>query len=280
MRLVLGQGLHPKERSGTPLLVSVVLHLVIGAIVAAALAVPGFLAPVWRLPGGERHKPERVRFIELTPPSPQQAPAATSPSAPAPRSAAPLRAPSRTPGVLPPPEAPPAGAATERGGAGSGLGVANGLRGLVPDYSDPRIWREPEPADPPVRTRTELIDSAIVAAIAGAQDSLAEAARQLQPPSWTVERGGKKYGLDQSKIYLGSFSIPAALLALLPINQQGNPIVTERERFLAYQRADIVYHAQRAMNEQEFREAARRIRERKERERRRQEEQRKEVVAP
>ena len=42
-----------------------------------------------------------------------------------------------------------------------------------------------------------------------------------QPGDWTFERNGKKWGVDGSKIYLGKFWIPSAVLAALPIRVAG-----------------------------------------------------------
>jgi len=83
---------------------------------------------------------------------------------------------------------------------------------------------------------------------------------------WTVEKNGKKYGIDQQYIRLGKFSIPTALLALLPFNAQTNPTVADRNRQQMAMRMDIMEHAQMSLNEEEFRRAVKAIRERKERE--------------
>jgi hypothetical protein len=86
------------------------------------------------------------------------------------------------------------------------------------------------------------------------------------PGDWTFEKGGKRYGADQQWIYFGKFKIPTALLALLPLNGVGNPTVASRNSQLDYMHSDIQYEAQRSLNEDEFRDAVKRIRERKERE--------------
>jgi hypothetical protein len=83
---------------------------------------------------------------------------------------------------------------------------------------------------------------------------------------WTVEKNGKKYGIDKQYIRLGKFSIPTALLALLPFNAQMNPTVSDRNRQQMAMRMDIMEHAQMSLNEEEFRRAVKAIRERKERE--------------
>jgi hypothetical protein len=85
---------------------------------------------------------------------------------------------------------------------------------------------------------------------------------------WTVDRNGKKYGIDQKFIRLGSFSVPTALLAALPMNVQGNPIAMERARNLETMRSEIVQQAARSIRDEEFRKAVNAVRDRKERERR------------
>ena len=80
------------------------------------------------------------------------------------------------------------------------------------------------------------------------------------------ERDGKKYGIDPQYIHLGKFSIPTALLGLLPLNAQANPVLAERYKASAQLNSDIRSQAQRGMNEADFKKAVRSIRERKERE--------------
>jgi hypothetical protein len=93
------------------------------------------------------------------------------------------------------------------------------------------------------------------------------AAAGRKPGDWTFEKNGKKYGIDQKKIYIGDHSIPTAILALLPLNAGTNPIENQRQRVLDFQSREIAEQAQRGSNEAEFREAVKRIRERKDRER-------------
>ena len=93
---------------------------------------------------------------------------------------------------------------------------------------------------------------------------------------WTVGKDGNKYGIDKQFIRLGKFSIPTALLGLLPMNQQGNPIAYEREKRLAMMRSEILEQAAQAMNEEDFRRAVKAIRERKEKERKALEKKKKE----
>jgi hypothetical protein len=124
------------------------------------------------------------------------------------------------------------------------------------------------------------VDSVIAERFGRHRDSMAlaeGAGRKAEcPPTvtacsdWTVEKGGHKWGIDASAIRLGPVSIPTALLALLPLNRagmQGNVFAAERKRQQDAWSREIADQAQRAMNEDEFRVAVKRLRERKERER-------------
>jgi hypothetical protein len=113
----------------------------------------------------------------------------------------------------------------------------------------------------------QTIDSLIADAITPYNDSVAAAAQKRDPTDWTIEKGGYKWGIDRHAIRLGPVSIPTALLAMLPLNLQGNPSTMERDRTFASMNRDITWHAQQAINDADFMKAVRSIRERKERER-------------
>jgi hypothetical protein len=155
------------------------------------------------------------------------------------------------------------------GGKGAG-GDVTAATGVQPAY-DPRLWPHPGPFVPLPKTTAQRVDSAVKAAFGVYADSLAVAAanKGRAPTDWTFERNGQKWGVDEQWIHLGKVKIPNAILALLPMNAQANPTfndpVTRRE--VAFRRSDILYHANRAATEDEFRRAVKRIRERKDRER-------------
>lgn len=261
-------------------LVSVIAHLILGVMVWNAIQMPAVFD---RLMHGDREAAplaERVEFVTVTPPAAIAAPGpvsrrpvtATSPSASP--TAVPLVAPAEIPRELPP--VPPPGTAatiTTPGAATGPLRGGNGpTRGVQPSYDDPRVWPgAPEFIYAP-KTDEERLDSALYTTLRRHVDSVAANAyspNKFERGDWTIERNGQKYGIDQQYIRLGKFQIPTALLALLPLNRmQGNPIAMERDRNAAYMRADIMYHAQAAMNEEQFRKAVQAIRDRKERERR------------
>src|SRR5690606_41888676 len=50
---------------------------------------------------------------------------------------------------------------------------------------------------------------------------------------------GQKWGIDPQYIRLGRFSIPTAVLGLLPLNVQGNPVAIERDRSMGEIRRQI-----------------------------------------
>ena len=156
---------------------------------------------------------------------------------------------------------------TEEGGTGPLVGGGGPVRGVRPSYSDGRLWTPPLPVVPPPKTVAQTIDSLIAEGIAPYNDSMAAAAKRRDPTDWTVEKGGYKWGIDRKAIRLGPVSIPTALLALLPLNLQGNPTTMERDRAYAAMNRDISWHAQQAINDADFMKAVRSIRERKERER-------------
>ena len=127
------------------------------------------------------------------------------------------------------------------------------------------------------------MDSTVDAAIEFARDSMAANAYTLnkfERGDWTVEKNGRKYGIDQTAIRLGPISIPNALLAFLPLNAQGNPIQADRDRAMASLRQEILYQSQRSLNEEQFRKAVKELRERKERERQQQEKDRRPPPKP
>jgi hypothetical protein len=163
------------------------------------------------------------------------------------------------------------------GGRGTGSGAATGV---TPAYGDPRVWVEPGPFVALPRTPAQRADSLIRDAFGAYADSaaIANANPSRAPGDWTVEKGGQKWGVDQKWVHLGKLKIPTAVLALLPLNVQGNPQELERQRNQATMRRDIMYQASRAASEDEFRAAVKRIRERKERERREAREREREVV--
>jgi hypothetical protein len=73
--------------------------------------------------------------------------------------------------------------------------------------------------------------------------------------------------MDGSKIYLGKFAIPSAVLAALPLRIQGNPGETIADRLVTTRRGEVLEHSQAQFHDLEFKSAVKRIRERKDKER-------------
>ena len=153
------------------------------------------------------------------------------------------------------------------GGTGSGGGVGPAT-GIVPGVADPRLAVDPGQFYPVPKTQAQRTDSAVQAIIFAYNDSVAKASGGRAPGDWTFEKGGGKWGMDGSKIYLGKFAIPSAVLAALPLRIQGNPGESLNNRLVGTHRGEIAQHAASQYHDVEFKDAVKRIRERKDRERR------------
>ena len=248
---------------------SVVAHVLLFAVLAQIV----FKYPLGQILGMPRPEQvrERIQYIEIAQPSGESSGGVRT-ETPTERSApAPLQAPVDVPTSVPPVAQPDsarsqAAGSTGTGESGDGRGFATGI---APRLPDPRIALSPRVVGRVHRSAVEQVDSIVEIAIGIVRDSLAVAAAQDRAGDWTVkDKNGRTWGWDQQgNIRLGKFTIPGALLALLPLNTSG-PMSPIEQRSLAYIRRDIFENAQRSINEDEFRAAVKRIRERKERERR------------
>jgi hypothetical protein len=251
------------RRSAKALAISVVIHI---AVIAALSSI------VWKYPLGQvmgirqaRMKPERIHYIQVPAQPTQGSPSSQPQSGGSPRA---LSAPAATPTQVTPPPA-DTGRSEAAGATGDGRGSGGGIAtGIVPRVPDSRIALSAYPVARIPRSASETVDSIVSVAIGIYNDSMAVAAGRRKPGDWSVKgEDGKVWGWDQKGIRLGKFTIPNALLALLPLNAGGGGSPIEA-RSLAYIRQDIQFHGQRAISEDEFRSAVKRIRERKDRERR------------
>ncbi len=262
------------------------LQLAIMVLVVPALVVP-VAFELLRDDQGRVVTPERITFVTTVPES--GAPSTEAPRAggdgrapseelaPATEPAIPLVAPVEVPAT--PPVAPETRADPARG-VGPLVGGGGPTQGIRPSFNDPRLWRSPtgEVTGPVLPlTRADSLRAMLHANAAAYVDSVTrvEGPPGRAPGDWTFERNGQRYGIDPQFIRLGKFSIPTAILALLPMNtNQANPTATERARRLSSMREEILDQASRMQREDEFRAAVRALRERKERERREAEEKR------
>jgi hypothetical protein len=255
-----------ERRSARWWAISVTAHV----FMIAALAQIAFKYPLGQLLGIVRPavEAERLQYISL-PSQPTQhsggARAATTESS----APAALRAPVAVPTTTPPISPVDTSRAQAAGGTGAGLVASGGdagyATGVVPRQPDPRIALQPGAIVRTPRTVAEDVDSIMNLAIGIYVDSASKAAKQRKPGDWTITgKDGEKWGLDEHFIHLGKFKLPSAILAMLPLNKGGGSPIEARTA--AYIRRDVLENAQRAISEDEFRAAVKRIRERKERE--------------
>jgi hypothetical protein len=248
---------------------SLAIHLVLVALFVRIVIVPyDFLTPK-----GPKAAPlvvERIGFLAL--------PRSVEPQRERPRSGGDNRSPSAVPApaAVPAPTAvpatipePPKEAAPrpEPSGAGPVVGAGGATMGVRPTFTDPRIWAPNAPVVVAPMSPKQRIDSEIAERVRSLEDSLAGIPHERAPGDWTFTRGGKKYGIDQKYIHLGDFSLPTALLALLPLNVQGNPAAYENGKRNARMRADIQDQAARMARDEDFNAAVKALRARKEKER-------------
>ena len=253
-----------RRRPSPFFLVSLGVHVVVAIAFMRMLILNGDFSPS---PRREPASQERVGFVRLAKPGEKPTPGRVGGDGRPVRSreihvVAPTTVPTRIPAPVLSTVKP-----TEEGGTGPLVGGGGPVRGVRPSYSDGRLWTPPSGVVSPPKTVAQTIDSLIADAIAPYNDSVAAAAQRRDPTDWTIEKGGYKWGIDRKAIRLGPVSIPTALLAMLPLNLQGNPTTMERDRAFATMNRDISVHAQQAINDADFMKAVRGIRERKERER-------------
>ncbi|MGH7653869.1 MAG: hypothetical protein ACREN6_04330 [Gemmatimonadaceae bacterium] len=180
---------------------------------------------------------------------------------------APLVTPTEVPSELPPEPSksatPAVPAAPSEGGTGAVIDGGGPTRGVTPQFLDPRLWAPTDPAPVKPKTSTERLDSAIASGVHHVQDSLNALGPQRAAGDWTVKgKDGKQYGIDQRYIHLGNFSIPTALLALLPLNVQGNPATYGESRRIGAMRAEIIEQEARSARDEDFNSAVKELRHR------------------
>jgi len=254
-----------RRRPDPSLLTSVALHIVLGAALARVLMNPGSLPNWLRRAEGAPPKEERIEYVTIGPRAPTAAPTPGRsggdgrPERSNTRLRPPIAAPTTVPSTVPPPSP---GRAREEGGSGEIIGEGGPARGVRPSFSDPRVWAPPGAVVVVPKTGDQVRDSALASALKIYNDSMAALADARQPGDWTVKKNGKRYGLDRGRLILGDLSVP------IPFALKAPPAINEDNRLAERIREEIELQSKRAINEEEFRTAVRRIRERKERERR------------
>ncbi len=253
----------PERRVDGAFLVSLALHIVVGAALVLILSIPN---PIRQWLTMHRAEPPKVEHITyLAPPTTAstkgQSGGDNVPVRGKVRSR-PLVAPTTIPTAVPPPPV----SAEPTSGSGPVVGAGGPGEGVTPSYGDPRVWAPTGPIYYAPKTSAERLDSALTTRVFAHNDSMALYNSGKKPGDWTFEKNGAKYGMDSQKIYLGKLALPTALLALLPLNVQGNPARYQNDRMKESQRQEIYLNAQRAMDNDEFKDAVKHIRERKDRE--------------
>jgi hypothetical protein len=252
---------------------SLAASLAIHAVVITLLAMMVFRYPLGQLIGIREPEAvtEHVQYVKVRP-QPTETSGGGRPAKKnePPAAPAPLQAPVTVPVAPPTVIAPDSSRARAAGGTGTGFGVSGSplATGVEPRQPDRRIALETGPMERAPHTVAQDVDSIVSVVIGIVNDSIAIANGQRKPGDWTYKgKDGSNWGWDQKGIRLGKYTIPQALLALLPLNVSANMSPIEA-RSTAYIRRDVLENAQRSISEDEFKAAIKRIRERKERERR------------
>jgi hypothetical protein len=259
----------PEPRSPRAIALSVAIHLAVGAALLRVAVGVSNGGSWFSMPTAEKPVEERLTYVER----PRQVRMDTAGGG-APKIAG-AKAKPRT-GTIVAPNAVPVGVGpvSGQGGSGGGTGTGEGTgsgsgvaRGITPEF-DPRLNVPPAAPERVARTQKEQIDSVIKERFQRYADSVAVYGDARRPGDWTFKKGGKTYGWNERGIVLGDVTIPAPLLALLPLNRAGGngQAFLRREDAMAMHTA-IQQGAQRAVAADEFRERVKRIRERKDRER-------------
>jgi hypothetical protein len=147
------------------------------------------------------------------------------------------------------------------------IGVSRGSGNLWVRPLEGRIGVIGPSAD--IATHVARVDSAIRAKIMAFIDTMpidSFATPPMVTPWVTESEDGKTWGVDPAWIYLGDFKIPSALLALIPM-PQGNIDLARQEGELMRIREEIMFAAQQAQNNADFRRYVKEIRKRKDAER-------------
>ena len=258
-----------KRRSAGSLAASIAIHVVAVAILVQVV----FRYPLGQLMGLSEPEvsQERIQYVRVQPPPTENSGGGHRAEPVKHAAPAALQTPTAVPTTVPVAHPNDSSKAHAAGGTGTGLGVSGSelATGIEPRQPDPRIALAPGQIARSPRTTAQDVDSIVSLAIGIVQDSMQIAAGQRKPGDWTIKgKNGDTWGWDQNgNIRLGKVTIPGALLAMLPLNKAGGGSPIEA-RSTAYIRRDVLENGQRAISEDEFRAAVKRIRERKEREKR------------
>ncbi|MEO7362811.1 MAG: hypothetical protein ABI120_20940, partial [Gemmatimonadaceae bacterium] len=233
-RLVVLQGTRATDRS-TPrtLIAAIAVHVIVIAVLIRLVTLGHGLYDWFGLKPLSLTPQERIVYVETAKPKPKPPEPTPVPKPVVKQTTAPVVAVAPPANVIAPPtEAPtidPALVAAGRGGDSTNTGVGAprnfginpALIGLAPVNSDNRLWDPTGVSINMPRTQQQLLDSVVGWAIVSAADSLDSIARLYDPnrkPAEWVKRmkNGDKWGWDKTGLRLGKYTVPNALLALLP----------------------------------------------------------------
>lgn len=269
-------------RSSASAGLSVAIHAV---IIGAALrwAVLGYPIPEWLSRQGNEPTVERITFVRAgggggpTARASQVAAGAAKrgKAAEEKKLIAPVDVPNGVAASIPAPVTDAGGANSTDAGTGAGGSAMSGaIEGMRPALADGRLYGPPPRGlgGPEPLSSKQRVDSVIGERFARYRDSIVAvqiaAAGRRDPHDWTYkDKSGRQWGMDQQYIRLGPVSIPTALLALLPLNQNAPSPTMYESRRIANLSQEIQFNVSRAMTQEDFNTAVRRTRERKDRER-------------
>ncbi len=269
-------------RPSASAVLSVTIH---AAIIGAALrwAVLGYPMPDWLDRKGDPPKSERITFVRsgggggpVARASQVAAGAAKKGKAAEEKKLiAPIDVPNGVAAALPAPVTDEGGANAKEAGTGAGgTAMSGAIEGMRPALADGRLYGPPPRGlgGPEPLTGKQRVDSVIGERFTRYRDSIVQAqiiaSGQRDPRDWTLrDKSGRQWGMDAQYIRLGPVSIPTALLALLPLNQNAPSPTMYESRRIANLSQEIQFNVSRAMTQEDFNAAVRRTRERKDRER-------------
>ena len=178
-------------------MVSVALHVVVGAALLRVLLIPYSFTSLF--PTKEQAvEAERISFLALPQTSATPSPGRsggngrpiTRPTETPP--APPLVAPTEVPSALPPVSPnPPARTTGEDEGTGPLIGRGGPTKGIRPSYADPRIWVPAAPVVSAPKSTREFMDSTVTTTIERARDSIAAltySPNKFERGDWTSKR--------------------------------------------------------------------------------------------
>lgn len=256
-----------------------VAALAIGAHIAIGFVLVQVLTFGHGLPGWMRFEKERTpeeRLTYVTPKAPVTPPPALRqvPRRVDERPLPPI--PNEVPVSVPQPPAQPTPISPRDTGSGGNVGNGVGaldpnVKGVRPGYTDERVWRgqtgnggDGGGGSARRGDRADNLDSIMRGAIMGAADSLdsiaaAQGKYGRRPGDWTkTDKNGRKWGWDDRGIRLGKYTLPNALLALLPMNaataagMSANPVGMAQAARVNAASADIQRMSARGLGDAEF----------------------------